>query len=510
MIVDDEWIQRSVLTKIIGDNFKEIKIIEEAMNGIEAVRKAKELYPDIVLMDIDMPVMNGIEASRQIKEQCKRCEIIFLTAYETFEYAKQAVKLGAKDYLVKPVMDEDIIEIISRTLEKLSGERKEQFKLIELLDYIKQYKECFEEQLICSIVGGYIEEVNIEEYLYKLKMNIQEGVFCIIDMHQAIKHSEVKKIVKEVFQEWDIINFTYVNKEQIYILILSEEKIAVSILEKIVQQIKYELKQKGIEQVSFGVGESVGVLKELNKTCYQAQSVLGDESKDFYYQIQGIGNLFNEKELLEKQNQLYNSLIESDLRTSINIMVNFIDELEKNNRPLAIIREMIYNIINMLIQYIYLDMNINFIEDNRLEEDVKMIKSTFGLVIYIKEFLRNLINQIESIKINKVGKLVQDIEGYIETNYMKELSLQEIAKAMNFSTFYFSKLFKQYFNKNFREYIIDIRLEKAKEMIRNTELTIKEIGINIGYGDPNYFTKIFRKKIGITPSEYRNRLNYLK
>ncbi|MEG0501781.1 MAG: helix-turn-helix transcriptional regulator, partial [Cellulosilyticaceae bacterium] len=64
--------------------------------------------------------------------------------------------------------------------------------------------------------------------------------------------------------------------------------------------------------------------------------------------------------------------------------------------------------------------------------------------------------------------------------------------------------------KNFREYIIDIRLEKAKEMIRNTELTIKEIGINIGYEDPNYFTKIFRKKIGITPSEYRNRLNYLK
>lgn len=258
LVVDDEALSCAMIREIIEERFLQVGVVAEAGNGRKAVEKALQIRPDVVLMDIEMPIMNGVEAAKKIREQIPDCEIVFLTAYAEFEYARQAMRIGAAEFLLKPVDEEELVAVLQRLLS------------LELPD-----------------------------------------------------REETQKDVQ-----------------------------------------KFQGDVAAVENLA---GKNAGE------------------------------------------------------------------------------------------------------------------RSTM---------------------------IVMEAKKYIDSHYMNDISIESLAERFNISTNHFNRIFKQVYDIACKEYLITVRVEAAKQYLSSPLLTVREVGSMIGYPDPNYFTKVFRKRVGVTPKEYRNQIIY--
>ncbi len=258
LVVDDENLSCAMIRGIIEERFPQVGVVAEAANGRKAVEKALQIRPDIVIMDIEMPIMNGIEAAKIIREQIPGCAIVFLTAYAEFEYARQAMRIGAAEFLLKPVDEEELVSVIK--------------KLLRL-------------------------------------------------------------------------------------------------------------------------------------------------------------ELYNSMEIMEEQRQF--------------------------------------------------------------QGDSSVLEESVG---------------------KKAGErstmIVMEAKKYIDCHYMNDISIEILAEHFNISTNHFNRIFKQIYDIACKDYLITVRVEAAKRYLSSPSLTVREVGSMVGYPDPNYFTKVFRKRTGMTPTEYRNKIIY--
>ena len=274
LLVDDEQIERMALAKRIEKYYGDIVNIYQAVNGREAVDMCSEQKNDIIIMDISMPEMNGVMAARYIRQMDEECSIIFLSAYDDFSYARNAIKVKALDYLLKPCDISDLLAVMDMAIQKLD------------------------------------------------KKNTQKEVSAMADDR----------------------SLGYINME------------------------------------------------------------------------------------------IHDNLNENDY-------INYYNGTRADN--------------------------------NRNTDE----KATAG-----------------------------QMKEYVENNYMYDISMQEAAQTMGYSDAYFSKLFKQYFNQNFTAYLTEYRMKKAKQLLSDTNESIKDISRMVGYTDSNYFAKIFKRIVGEIPSKYREKL----
>lgn len=258
LVVDDEALSCAMIREIIEERFLQVGMVAEAANGRKAVEKALQIQPDIVIMDIEMPIMNGMDAAKKIREQLPECAIVFLTAYAEFEYARQAMRIGAAEFLLKPVDETELVSVLKKLLD----------------------------------------------------------------------------------------------------------------------------------------------LGEQNHTAEPEE------------------------------------------------------------------RKIVHPDVNIV-------------------EDVTGKKSR-----------------------ERSALIVMEAKKYIDANYMNDISIENLAERYNISTNHFNRIFKQVYDIACKEYLITVRVEAAKQYLRSPLLTIREVGSMIGYPDPNYFTKVFRRRVGMTPTEYRNQMIY--
>ena len=301
LLVDDEQIERMALAKRIEKYYGDIVNIYQAVNGREAVDMCSEHKNDIIIMDISMPEMNGVMAARYIRQMDEECSIIFLSAYDDFSYARNAIKVKALDYLLKPCDISDLLAVMDMALQKLD------------------------------------------------KKNTQAETCAMADGR----------------------SLGYINME-------------------------------------------IADKTSLNR----ANVEISGKNSGIYMNNKGIHDNLNE-----------------------NDYINYYNGTRADN--------------------------------NRNADE----KATAG-----------------------------QMKEYVENNYMYDISMQEAAQTMGYSDAYFSKLFKQYFNQNFTAYLTEYRMKKAKQLLSDTNESIKDISRMVGYTDSNYFAKIFKRIVGEIPSKYREKL----
>jgi len=485
LIVDDELIERKGLTKILKKEFQDELIIRSAENGKKAIEMTTTFNPNIVFMDIKMPGMTGIEAMKKIKRFNSEINVVIISAFDSFKYAQEALNNNAYEYLLKPVKREDIITCLKRLIKEEEQKLQERDYKREILSTRDQSLHFINENIIDYIMICDLYKINLIIENKFNAMPLDHGVSIIIENK---KNEKILKAIQNFCQSnYDFFLFRELPNTIIIFINETMEK-----AEKLFRELFLVIKNDFSKELNMAItsyNQTDEIFEAYKKNLSKIYSI-DTEDQDYMYPI----NL---------ENELINKINLSLLNESVEILDKIYIWLDKN----------ISSSENKLRYLIKLEVFINRTffkktKNNKILKPIELVSAVLAdQVKFFKVELKNkLIKTIKNIIMNSnsnLEELINEAKLYINNNYMVDITLESVANEMCISSYYFSKLFKKEANINFIDYLTDIRMKNAKYMIRNTNKSIKQISKEVGYNDPNYFSRVFKKQTGYSPSKYK-------
>lgn len=524
LLADDEALEREGLRIIFDKNFNNQFDIYEASNGREAIEKACEIKPDIIIMDIKMPGISGIEAIAEIRKRLNNVKIIVLSAYDSFSYAKEAVNLKAFDYLLKPIKRSVFIECIEKAIrlqdkerEKIQNELKLKEKLSSVLPYV-------ENEMVGSIILGDIDKTDILQNMNLINFQYSKG-FCIVfsydgsslkKIQDQIEKNYIKKRIENKIRESLKKNFDCIVSKGILNNIVGVIRIddtldtykLRSLIIDFAREVTCKIEKETDVIMKAGIGNEYEDLGNSSKSYKEALIALKVDSpsrKVNHFADINIGNIYNEEYPFEKENSLTEKIKMGLLAESQEIYKEIIDWIfstysdnKKKKTKIIELAIVINRVIRSKLESLDIRDSINtYMEYNDTDKGLNLLKNR------VLKDLTLAINNINSNREKEMDSIIIGAKKYITENYSKDLSLEEVAHKMAVSPYYFSKLFKKKTGENFIDCVTKIRIKRAQELLRETGKSIKVISHSVGYNDPNYFSRVFKKITGMSPREFK-------
>lgn len=532
LIADDEEKVCQLISKIIDWESLGIDIVGVANDGKTALNLIMKELPDIVITDIRMPGYDGLELIAKAKEVKSEIRFIIISGYRQFDYARNAIKYGVEDYLLKPIREEELLDIIVEMLEKVKNQKQNLEEKQDMQKQIatdaKRIRSNFLEHLLeeskklpdsldikvcnqlyhCNFKKGYYQAIVIKPDISRKEYN-SESYQILLRRAQSI----AENILRE--EEGVLECLTIATWEGIFFL-LNRKEADNQLLRKKLTQIKNSI--SGLRdlfwniQVTIGVGVIIDDFKQLPKTIKTARNKTLSrvfygkgmilQADEYSKEIIKVNHVFDIKirklmlEYLESQNteevcqileNVENKLIESKIQDG-DLLLNLLKE---------ILDVFLFAMKNIQFQEEHNDIQMKILHEFHMctsaREIFEMLRSNFSYYLTIAE----------EEKKKSETKPIRDAKKFIAENFAKPLRLEDIGTVIGFNATYFSALFKKETGKNFSEYLIEIRIHKAKELLLEEKMSVMEVAEKVGYSDLKYFTKIFRKETGLNPSEFR-------
>lgn len=525
MIADDEGIVIDAINFIIEKNFGDSCVVESAKTGRSVIELAETFHPDIALMDIQMPGINGIEAMKEIQKNNKNIIFIVVSAYDKFDYAKEAIGLGVMEYVNKPIDQKVLVALLQRAMEKIDADRMKRSDDLLVREKMETVIPIIESGLIYSVLfqENFAEETENFKHLLGIEENygymmileygdigengrLTNAIGASVRLHS--NYTRMRETVKEFFP--GIVGPMMANTVIVFVpcsdeLAENEYEERVKIIENARKMVR---KLRSVIDAQFRVG--IGSIRKLDQaeTSYtEAANSLGfatgsvAHAKDLPiecsyeedYPIQTERNLFERVQMgdvagaVTETNRFFDWMIK---RYADAVMDVKLKTLEMVLWAEKICYESGGSTYRFKFRHEYLPV---LLELKNYEE----LRSWF--LTKVREAAGNVLYNKEKTSVS----LVEQAKEYIDSHYFKELSLNEVSREINISPYYFSKLFKEETGENFIEYLTSVRIGRAKELLGSTDKSMKEICCEVGYSDPNYFSRSFKKNVGVTPTEYR-------
>lgn len=512
LIVDDEVIEREGLASIISAERPAITIVGEAGNGRKAVERAEELEPDIVMMDIKMPGMDGVEAVKRIQEEQPHIKFIMVSAFNTFDYAQQVMRYGVKEYLLKPSKKDDILAAIDRTINEIEGHREEQGQKVMLTNRLERISSFVQTESIFYLLMDHIQDVSLTEWSEWLNIEGKEGYALAFSFeHGEIELDKTVKLegyhlLKEVIQ-MEMSNSLVGPMMGLHVpvfMLIDKESSDRKEVDRVVLRIIHKFKHlKKTCRLTAGVGSVVEDIEEFVKSYEEALLAL-----EFVHYHKTANYLIYDKQLKKKREQF----IPIDNEKKLLVAIKEGDE----EASLRLFDQYYYTILEVAHSHVgKVKMSVRdlFIVISRMLKEIGIelpVQYEFNSVqtlTQIKELAKSrlvfLIKKIKEWRQNDMKGLLIQAKEYIDRNFNKVLTLDDVAEFVSLSSFYFSKLFKERFQMTFIDYLTHLRVMRAKELLNDRTVTLKEIALEVGYRNSNYFSRVYKKATGESPSEYR-------
>lgn len=515
-LVEDEFVVREGIKKNIDWESRGYEFCGEATDGEVAFPMIQKLQPDIVITDIKMPFMDGLTLSKLIKKEMPWIEIIILTGHETFEYAKEALKIGVAEYLSKPISGDELlkeVDAIAVKIEEKKKERelKEKYRAEMEENILKDRKDLFQ-----YLISGSKSLPELMEIAEKLKINLSSIWYSIVLFEIKPLDYVIEQKLKAMEDGERALIFDR-NLEGKAFLFKAD---SVDELAQIEDEYIYKLHaiMKEHTEVSYfgGVGTPVNRLSELKISFENASRAFAHR-----YFIDG-NHVLKSNDVITEINS------ENEFKIS-NVDTKQIDRTRiKEFLKVGAKEEIIYFVedffkdlgksamdSNIFRQYITMDSYFavaDFVDSIQMpKEDIAtfdidsdVLKSASTAKDYVVRIIEQAVELREKSASNKYGDVVEEVMKYIENNYAnEELSLNSVADHVNFSPNHLSMVFSQQTGKTFIKYLTDFRMNKAKELLRCTGKKSSIIAQEIGYKDPHYFSYVFKKTQNMTPTQYR-------
>lgn len=532
-LVEDEYIVREGIKNNIDWEKNGYDFCGEASDGELAFPMISEKRPDIVITDIRMPFMDGIELSRMIKEEYPEIKIIILSGHEEFEYAKAAIQIGVEEYLLKPINGDELLQVVNRVAQKIKEENESRETLQEgegdeNFEYAKR-------QLLSSLIDDNASLSDAMEQGKKIHLNLMAQCYNIMMLKLQRKNKEqgfsqrileLYKTMEDTLKEQDgqSIMFDRAPEGKVILFMGSGEEEIRRNMDVFAGQFREILPE--YEDVTYfgSVGVPVMRLRELGESYEAASHGFSYRFLTEPNQIVDNHTVFdqarNEKKFscsigsVDIQN-LDKQKIESFLKGGEMDEIHFFVEEYMKNTGDAGKNSMIFR------QYIVMDMFfaashfLTQITDGREqlgepfespEQMQKIVSDLEATVVYIKELFTKVMQVRDALTTEHNSDVVENAKKYISENYHdEELTLNTVAHEVNVSPNHLSAMFSQKTGQTFVKYLTDVRMHRAKELLKCTSKRSNEICEEVGYRDPHYFSHLFKKNVGCSPIQYRER-----
>lgn len=535
-LVEDEIVMREGIKNNIPWKEEGLDFVGEASDGELAYPMIRKLQPDIIITDIKMPFMDGLELSRLVKKDFPDTSIIILSGYDEFEYAKEAIKIGVTEYLVKPISSARLLEAVKEIGSRIEKEQEKKTYLEQFKKEMKEMELHEKEKFLHEILSGKMPLPELLEKGKRLNIHLAAGVYNVILFMMRRSEDSDNIHLKELAKAWDNILELVEETGNIYMFNRGIDGVEFLFLDETPEQLerkregflkRLEKISSGHEQVQYfgGVGNIVYRLREIQESYESA-------SKAFSYRYLVPYNRIVFADNMENMRVEFNKDVDIDLKEmdfgkiDRRIVKNFLSKGLLEEAPHFIEDYFsslgIGNVESILFrQYITSDMYFGavvFVEDLGYSADnivnvfgdfkaiSEVLPSLEKTKEYLKKMMREAITLRDKVSVKKYGSLIDDAKEYIEQNYDSEdISLNSVATHVNISPSHFSSIFSQEEGQTFIEYLTALRMNKAKELLMCSSLKSSEIGYSVGYKDPHYFSYLFKKTQNCTPREYRMR-----
>ncbi|CEG26300.1 response regulator transcription factor [Bacillus sp. B-jedd] len=514
LLVDDELLTIRMLQSLIDWKKFNLELIGYAQDGVEAYSAFLKDEPDIIITDIQMPNMTGLEFIKKVKTINKETEIILVSAHGDFSNIQTALKLGCSDYILKPIDEEELNDAIKRVLGKIDGENEQrrivdksqtQLKKLELRNYMKMgmhtgHKSKLEE---FPFNFGHYHILNLEIN----HTTIDE--FVAMQSIEALQMGYINRIMEDVLADYESIQFEF--EENSWTILLSglEQENLISLCQELVAILKNQFNIN----VKACFSKSVKGLEELPHQYKQIKLL---SRYNFYLDsedVLGYDYNCNEDDFIQIQSrtlakELEDALEAEDLTNSGKILSE-VFQLSKNINPVEL--DLIYEICFEIIVVLKKIISTQSEKTEKMAEiltisyqDLRELTSLKSLQNFMWQRIEETFNQENVVK-KQYSQLVEDSLEILENHYNQSLSLEDICNQIAVSKNYFCYLFKREVGISLWQYLTDLRLKKAKELLLKTDLKSYEISFQVGYDNPSYFSMLFKKYESMTPNEYRKR-----
>lgn len=527
LIVDDEPIILEGL-KNLDWRMLGYEVIGTATNGVTAVALSEDNIPDVILSDISMPKMNGILMIDIMKKKHPEIEFIFLTGFDDFQYTKEAIKLGAFDYILKPLVLQKLVEVMTGLKQHIIEKKIKKDALLNLLKKEQQLDTIKHIEMLFSKWDE--NSMETEAALKKLDVSSHSKIILISSRILNAKNIHVgnkllyllKDKYRETFLNYDFKIYNKTSDNLLYSLIVSNNwvddedytEIIYNFCSEIYNFFESELEEllkitlsdtetgyNAKKNLKFQVDNLQNGLKYSNDYGVFSYSGYSKNLYDFWIYDQHLKKIVfdsistgNESATKENIKNWLSTIHTETKLDNIKLHLNafLLEFLEKK----ADCSESIYD-AEANISSMYRNI-VNSIESINLSQSLNEIDSTFNNVMSIL-----VANKNPHCRKNKKGNLVDCVIEYIETMYFMDISLEDISEKLGVSKPYISKIVKEHTGRNFIEILISKRLRKATELLKTSNIKVSSVSESVGYSDVSYFIRAFKKEFGITPSEYR-------
>lgn len=528
LLADDEGIVLNALEFIIEKNFSGKYELETAKTGRSAIETAERFRPDIVFMDIQMPGINGIDAMREIRKFSANVIFVVLTAYDKFDYAKEAIGLGVMDYLNKPVNRKVVVEVIEKAMKEIDVRRERRKNDLQIKERMETIMPIIENGFIYSIllqerfnedIENYKSLLGItESYGYMMAVvfgDRQQGNYMTNAVGTSVKahidyYSKVREILKETFPEAVVGNVS-ANKIPVF-MSASELKVEynrrIEMIEKARMAAKSMNKATGLS-FRIGIG-GVGKLKDALHSYDDALKALySTRGSVAHVDDLPIAVEYEENYPVETEEAIFEKLQDGKMEECLAQADKFFDWMvsQYGDDEMSIrlkVLEFVMNGESIMYRnggHIY-----RFSSRKTYLQEVLDINGYELLKKWFMDRMRSAAAAMVRGSEDHTNELIRQAKEYIDDHFHKDVSLDDVSRELNISPYYFSKLFKEETGENFVEYVTGRRMDRAKQLLKNPEKSIKEICVEVGYSDPNYFSRIFKKYQGVSPTEYKEKV----
>lgn len=520
-LVDDEEIVRIGIQKIYHMEEYGFEIAGSYGNPAKALADMVEKKPDLIITDIRMPRMSGLEFAQKAKEILPDVEVVILSGYDDFSYAQKAVKIGVRDYLLKPVKKEDFVSMLQEMHERIEKKYSQRENYQQLRQRAQrstnELKNYFFLELVDNVYSG---SARLQKMYDELGMDFQDLPFVLIKFdltHAVFKEdtmTSIGRLTQEVEDDLEAFGYTedFLSDEQLYFLLYDFPEEMEEVIRQVAEDYETSSEWEELHLTVAVSGKYQGMdavfdaNAECNRQIWSRNLHTGNSEMD----VQNVINHYNITIPYAEMEDFFRAITMGDPVKGNEALDRIYAIPTKMQPPLSL--DFSYSLTFMLLLRMY-QVQQNYENDKKIIPpellEIGNLKKQFSSIEEQRELVGDFSEEIVKLLKNEdtaaPSKIMTNVLDYINHHFTENITLSDTAEAAAVSKSYLCEIFKKELGITFINYITNLRIERAKQLLSGSDMKMYEISSAVGFNDYTYFSQIFKKKTGMTLSQYRKR-----
>lgn len=519
-LVDDEIVVREGIRNNIPWDEIPFNLAGEAPDGEMALSMMQDLKPDILITDIRMPFLDGLELARIIRKTQPWVKIIILSGHDEFRYAREAISIGVEEYLLKPFSSAELLEVLRKVAAQIEKEREDLISLENLKSQVLSSRDVMRERWLRELAAGLVSPADAIEQARSHGLDLIAGAYVAAVVKLTPPEGRNRELLSarvlmksHLARRNDVIFFSERPERHVLIAKQLGEEPPEDTAYSLAQGLKYEIAKNTGCRLSVAIGHSVRRIGEISASYESADSVSRFMAERGQQLILGIrdmgGTTAGEIDLFpEGVNQIAGRLKYAAAAEIDEMMEDYEALLDSRDGHSDFFCNYLLGDIIMASTRIIVELGgdvhqviPSFLQREKLNS---MVNSRENFRLHMRELIEKVVLFRESMGKGRHSEMIRKAQDYIESHFADpDICLHSVAGFVNVSPNHFSTVYSQETGQNFIEYLTSVRIEEAKNLLRNTDLRSADIAYEAGFNDPHYFSFIFKKNVGVSPREFR-------